>query len=143
MSVSPEKFEVAIPSDTTAAQQVQERIIGELEKRKYASRDVFGTRLALEEALTNAIRHGNGNDKSLEVLISCEITDDLLRVEVEDQGPGFKLESVPDPTADENLDLPGGRGVLLMNAYMSRVEYNEKGNRVILERARTVKTADS
>ena len=104
---APEKFEVAIPSDTTIAQEVQERIIAELEKRQYTSRDVFGVRLSLEEAITNAIRHGNGNDKSLDVLISCEITDDLLRVEVEDQGPGFKPDAVPDPTADENLDLPG------------------------------------
>lgn len=140
---APEKFEVAIPSDTTIAQEVQERIIAELEKRQYTSRDVFGVRLSLEEAITNAIRHGNGNDKSLEVFISCEITDDVMRVEVQDQGPGFKPEAVPDPTADENLDLPGGRGVLLMNAYMTRVAYNEKGNRVILEKARTVESAES
>lgn len=140
---APEKFQVAIPSDTTVAQEIQERIVSELERREYTSRDVFGVRLALEEAITNAIRHGNGNDKSLEVFISCEISDEMMHVEVEDQGPGFTPEAVPDPTAEENLDLPGGRGVLLMNAYMSKVEYNEKGNRVILEKARTVESAES
>lgn len=140
--IAPEKFEIAIPSDTTIAQDVQERIVAELEKRNYTSRDVFGVRLSLEEAITNAIRHGNGNDKSLEVVINCEITDDLLRVAIEDQGDGFVPANVPDPTEDENLELTGGRGVLLMEAYMSKVEYNAKGNRVLLEKVRTVETAD-
>lgn len=139
---APEKFEVAIPSDTTIAQEVQERIVAELEKRNYTSRDVFGTRLSLEEAITNAIRHGNGNDKSLEVFIRVEITDDLMRVEIEDQGPGFTPAEVPDPTADENLELAGGRGVLLMEAYMTKVEYNAKGNKVLLEKQRTVESAE-
>ncbi len=139
----PVKFEVSIPSDTTVAQDVQERIISELERRSYTSRDVFGVRLALEEAITNAIRHGNGNDKALKVEIVCEITDDLMHVEIQDQGPGFRPESVPDPTTDDNLDQPGGRGVLLMNAYMSLVAYNDSGNRVILEKSRTVESPES
>jgi serine/threonine-protein kinase RsbW len=138
----PEKFELAIPSNTTIAQEVQERIIAELEKRNYTSRDVFGVRLSLEEAITNAIRHGNGNDESLMVKINCEISDDLMRVVVTDQGEGFTPSDVPDPTADENLELAGGRGVLLMEAYMSKVEYNEKGNQVILEKIRTVESAE-
>ncbi|MFK7818946.1 MAG: ATP-binding protein [Planctomycetaceae bacterium] len=138
----PEKFELAIPSNTTVAQEVQERIIAELEKRDYTARDVFGVRLSLEEAITNAIRHGNGNDESLKVNIECEVSDDRLRVVVTDQGDGFTPSDVPDPTADENLELAGGRGVLLMEAYMSKVEYNEKGNQVILEKQRTVEPAE-
>ena len=139
---APRKIEVAIPSNTTIAQEIQEDICAELEKRNYTSRDVFGVRLSLEEAITNAIRHGNGNDESLKVLINCEISDELMRIEIEDQGPGFQPADVPDPTTDENLESPGGRGVLLMEAYMSKVEYNEKGNRVILERTRSAQPAD-
>lgn len=139
---TPEKFELAIPSDTTVAQEVQERIVAELEKRNYTSRDVFGVRLSLEEAITNAIRHGNGNDKSLKVKIKCEISNEMMRVEIEDEGPGFTPSDVPDPTSDENLELAGGRGVLLMEAYMTKVEYNAKGNKVLLEKARTVETAE-
>ena len=57
-----EQFEVVIPSDTEAGQAVQERIVSRLESLEYSMRDVFGVRLALEEALVNAIKHGNGLD---------------------------------------------------------------------------------
>lgn len=139
---APKKIDIAIPSNTTIAQQIQEDICSELEKRNYTTRDVFGVRLSLEEAITNAIRHGNGNDESLKVHINCEITDDRMRIEIEDQGSGFKPADVPDPTADENLNQAGGRGVLLMEAYMSKVEYNKKGNKVVLERTRSEEPAE-
>lgn len=134
---APEKFELTIPSDTTVAQEVQERIVTELESRGFTSRDVFGVRLAMEEAITNAIRHGNKNSPDLVVKIACEISDDVFTIVVEDEGPGFKPDEVPDPTEDENLDLPGGRGVLLINAYMTSVTYNDRGNRVTLVKERT------
>ena len=60
-----------------------------------------------------------------------------MRVVIEDQGPGFRLEDVPDPTEDENLEKPGGRGIMLMRAFLSLVEYNERGNRVVLEKHRS------
>jgi serine/threonine-protein kinase RsbW len=59
-----------------------------------------------------------------------------VRIEIEDEGTGFKLEEVPDPTADENLERPCGRGIMLMRSFMSLIEYNERGNRVILEKSR-------
>lgn len=139
---APDKFQVRIPSDTTIAQNVQERIIAGLQARLYGDRDVFGVRLSLEEAITNAIRHGNGNNTSLEVFIECEISDERLRVVIEDEGEGFDPSAVPDPTSEDNLEIPGGRGLLLMSAYMSKVEYNEKGNRVLLEKARTAENAE-
>jgi serine/threonine-protein kinase RsbW len=55
---------------------------------------------------------------------------------IEDEGPGFAPTDVPDPTAEENLEKPGGRGIMLMKAFMTRVEYNQKGNRVRLEKVR-------
>jgi serine/threonine-protein kinase RsbW len=57
-------------------------------------------------------------------------------VEVEDQGPGFNPSDIPDPTAIENLEKPGGRGIMLMRAFMTRVEYVGKGNQVVLEKHR-------
>ena len=101
-----EQFEVVIPSDTDAGQAVQERIVARLESLGYSMRDVFGIRLALEEALVNAIKHGNGLDPDKTVRVNCLIEDDLLRVEIEDQGPGFNMSDVPDPTAEENLERP-------------------------------------
>ena len=132
-----EQFEVFIPSDTEAGQAVQERIVSRLESLEYSMRDVFGVRLALEEALVNAIKHGNGLDPNKTVRVNCLIEDDLLRVEIEDQGPGFNMGDVPDPTAEENLDRPCGRGIMLIKSFMTSVEYNAKGNRVVLEKRRT------
>ena len=134
---SVEDFEVVIPSDTAAGQAVQERIIAKLEELRFHDRDVFGVRLALEEALVNAIKHGNRMDPYKTVRVSCRIWDDRVWVEVEDQGPGFHVEDVPDPTADENLERPCGRGIMLMKAFMTRVEYNTTGNRVVLEKHKT------
>ncbi len=131
-----EEFEVTIPSDTAAGQEVQERIIATLEGLNYPPRDVFGVRLALEEALVNAIKHGNRMDPQKTVLVGCQIGEELVRIEIEDQGAGFKLDEVPDPTDDDNLERPCGRGIMLMRNFMCRVDYNDKGNCVIMEKAR-------
>lgn len=132
-----EQFDIDIPSDTAAGQAVQERIIGKLEELRFHDRDIFGVRLALEEALVNAIKHGNRMDPQKTVRVSCRIWKQRIWVEIEDQGPGFRPEDVPDPTADENLERPCGRGIMLMRAFMTRVEYNPRGNRVELEKHRT------
>ena len=131
-----EEFQVTIPSDTLEGQAVQERIIQRLEDLEFPPRDVFGVRLALEEAIVNAIKHGNGMDPAKSVRIDCRICDEKVRIEIEDEGTGFQPEDVPDPTVTENLEKPCGRGIMLMKAFMSLIEYNEAGNRVILEKCR-------
>jgi serine/threonine-protein kinase RsbW len=133
-----EQFEVTIPSETTAGQAVQERIVARLEQLEFPARDVFGVRLSLEEALVNAIKHGNGMDPDKSVRVACRIDHDLVRIEIEDEGPGFTPEEVPDPTAEENLERPCGRGIMLMKAFLTKVEYVPPGNLVILEKQREV-----
>ncbi|MBQ16932.1 MAG: anti-sigma regulatory factor [Planctomycetaceae bacterium] len=129
-------FAISVPSDTSQARQVQDRIIELLEKREFSERDLFGVRLALEEALVNAIKHGNGMDPTKQVYVDCQFTDDRVRIVIQDEGGGFDSSTVPDPTAEENLDKPGGRGIMLMKAFMSHVEYNDVGNRLLLEKLR-------
>jgi len=129
---APSRLQLTIGSDTSRAQEVQEQIVQLLAELQYSTRDQFGVRLALEEALVNAIKHGNGMDPAKSVRIDCELTPDCVRIEIEDEGPGFQLEDVPDPTADENLERPCGRGILLMRAYMTSVTYNDRGNRVTM-----------
>jgi serine/threonine-protein kinase RsbW len=136
------EFEVVIPSDTAAGQSVQERIIRFLEELRYDERDVFGVRLAVEEALVNAIKHGNGMNPERTVRIACRICNRRVRIEIEDQGRGFRPEQVPDPTADENLERPCGRGIMLMRAFMTRIEFNDVGNLVVLEKHRSESSAD-
>jgi len=132
-----QEWEEVIPSDTAAGQSVQERIIQLLESLSYDERDVFGVRLAIEEALVNAIKHGNRMDPSKTVRITCQIAPHKIRIEIEDQGEGFLPAEVPDPTSDENLERPCGRGIMLMRAFMSSIAFNASGNCVILEKHRS------
>lgn len=133
----PVQFEFLIPSDTSRGSEVQEQILAVLEERAFPSKDLFGVKLALEEALVNAIKHGNGLDPSKSVTVRAEIDDVRVVITVEDEGPGFDPSDVPDPTEDDNLDKPSGRGLMLMRAFMTNIEYNDKGNRVVLEKHRT------
>jgi serine/threonine-protein kinase RsbW len=130
-----EQFEVNIPSTMEAGQALQERILAVIEALEaYAGHSAFGIRLALDEAIVNAIKHGNAFHPEKTVRVNCLISDELFRCEIEDQGPGFCLADVPDPTEDENLDRPCGRGIMLMRSFMSKIEYNASGNKVLLEK---------
>ncbi|HBL48226.1 MAG TPA: ATP-binding protein [Planctomycetaceae bacterium] len=135
---SDEHFEVTIPSDTSEGQAVQARIVEALEVREYPDKDVFSVRLALEEALVNAIKHGNRMSPDKSVEINCWISDERVRVEIQDEGEGFDRSHVPDPTLLENLERPCGRGIMLMGAFMNLIEYNEQGNKVVLEKIKGV-----
>ena len=100
----------------------------------YSKSARFALRLAMEEALANAFRHGHrGLPAITTVDVEYAVSDDAIRVAVQDQGPGFTPEAVPDPTLDENLETPGGRGLVLMRAYMTKIAYNDTGNRVEME----------
>jgi serine/threonine-protein kinase RsbW len=90
----------------------------------------FGIRLALEEALSNAFRHGNKDDPAKTVRLKARVDPRTVVIEVEDQGEGFDPESVPDPTEQENVEIPSGRGLTLMRAFMTRVRILPPGNRV-------------
>jgi serine/threonine-protein kinase RsbW len=112
-------------------------VIAELGQAGFCERDRFAVRLALEEAIINAIKHGNGEDPAKSVRVSYSISPGEITTEIEDQGPGFNPNGVPNPLAPENLERPGGRGVFLMRQYMTFVQYNERGNGVLLTKTRS------
>lgn len=76
----------------------------------------------------NAFRHGNRGAPGKVVQFRCDINHERAEFEVRDEGEGFDPSGVPDPTADENLEIPSGRGLMLMRAYMSEVEHVPPGN---------------
>lgn len=139
----PVKTEVTIPSDTVVGQALQEQILRQLEELQFAEHDLFGVRLALEEALVNAIKHGNRLDPTKNVRVQWIIDHERVVIEIEDEGEGFDPGDVPDPTADENLERPCGRGIHLMRAFMTSIDYHGRGNRVVLIKARTLATEES
>ncbi len=132
----PVEFEATIRSTLVEAQAIQERVVREMEQLSFSARDMFALRLAIEEALSNAIRHGNHQDDSRQVHVSCRLDDQKVRVVVTDQGDGFDPAGVPDPTEDEFIGRPNGRGISLMQTYMNICEYSDGGRRITIERDR-------
>ena len=111
-------------------------VIGAMVEVGYGARDTFAVRLALEEAATNAVKHGHGNDPRKRARISWVVSASAVRLVVEDDGAGFDPDRVPDPCLPENQERPGGRGVFHMLSYMSWVRFNDTGNRVVMCRYR-------
>jgi serine/threonine-protein kinase RsbW len=125
-----------IPSDPAESRRLQDDIERTLRSHEYGDRDIFSIKLALEEALINAIKHGNQMDRAKKVHIAYRITSDRFDVTVTDEGSGFDPAEVPDPTAVENLERPSGRGLMLMRHYMTEVRYNSLGNSVTMSKIR-------
>jgi serine/threonine-protein kinase RsbW len=129
-------IERTIPSQLADGHQVLEELLSRLGAQDWSSRDMFGIRLALEEAIVNAIKHGNRLDTSKHVHVICQSSAEKIWIKVTDQGCGFDPEAVPDCTDAEHLEVPNGRGIMLMRNYMTRVEYNLCGNVVTMEKLR-------
>lgn len=127
----------AIASETGAGRQLLETVLDQLGQHEWGEHDQFCVHLALEEALINAIRHGNRSDLSKRVFVRCKISTRKFWVEVQDEGPGFDPMDIPDPTEDENIEIPSGRGLMLMRSFMSIVQYNDVGNRVTMIKERS------
>lgn len=123
---------MVIPSDLQAARKLALELLGIVNRCGYGESCAFAIRLAMEEALYNAIRHGNRMDPAKAVEVKYDIDPQRAIITVTDQGEGFDPASVPDPTTDENLEKPSGRGIMLMRAYMDQVCFNNRGNQVRL-----------
>jgi serine/threonine-protein kinase RsbW len=125
-----------IPSDPTEARRIQEDIEAALRRQRFEEREIFSIKLALEEALVNAIKHGNQFDRSKQVHITYRVSAERFEIHITDEGPGFDPDDVPDPMAVENLERPSGRGLLLMRHYMTEVVFDPPGNRLFMCKVR-------
>lgn len=101
-----------------------------LTARGYNETSAFAVKLSLQEALANAFKHGNADNPNTTVIVDYNVASDEVTLEIQDQGEGFDPGSVPDPTADENITIPAGRGIMLMRSFMTEVEFFPPGNRV-------------
>lgn len=86
--------------------------------------------LCVSEAVQNSIWHGNKSDNSKNVIIKLDCVNKEIVVQIEDEGEGFDLNKIIDPTQEENLKKESGRGIHIIKALSDSIEYNKKGNRV-------------
>ena len=134
---SPASSVLTIPSDLVEARRVQTEIEQALHQvSAFSEREIFAIRLAVEEALVNAIKHGNQMDRAKKVRVHYRVTSGFFEVRVTDEGIGFDPDDVPDPTAVENLERPCGRGLMLMRYYMNEVSFSGSGNSVFMRKLR-------
>jgi serine/threonine-protein kinase RsbW len=92
----------------------------------------FRLRMALHEALGNAVEHGNRSDPSKQVTVTCRCRADRVVVSVDDEGDGFDPQGVPDPTTPENLLKESGRGIFLIERCADEYRFENNGRRVVI-----------
>jgi serine/threonine-protein kinase RsbW len=121
--VTGETTELTLPSriDTVAAAAAA---VADFVGRSGISDDAaFGIDMAVREAVTNAVLHGNRQDEEKVVEIILKSSPDAVEISVHDQGAGFHPEDVPDPTVEENILKASGRGIFFMRSFMDEVNW--------------------
>lgn len=127
-----------IPNKLAVGRQLLEELLARLESLRWEHRDIFCIHLAVDEALVNAMLHGNAMDETKHIRFRRQISPNKVRIEITDEGSGFDPDLLPDPTDADHLSRPCGRGVMLMRSFMSRVEFHDRGNHVVLEKDRSM-----
>ncbi len=125
-----------IPSSKDAAHEAIEHLLHAVSDAGWEGREFFHIQMAIEEALVNAVTHGNHESPDKVVEIEFKVSADAVYMRVKDQGEGFCPEKLPDPRDDEHLECTNGRGVMLIREMMSQVQYNEIGNEVTMVKRR-------
>jgi len=125
-----------IPSDLAEARRLQNEIEEALQAQQFAEKEIFAIKLALEEALVNAIKHGNQMDAAKRVRVRYEVTPDRFDISISDEGTGYNPADVPDPTDPENLERPCGRGLFMIKHYMTDVSVHGRGNEIVMHKLR-------
>lgn len=125
-------IKISIPSLIENIRIIESFIDNAREKFKLND-DIYGNiMISVTECVSNAIIHGNKKDKKKVVNIELRFLDDQVRFIVEDEGEGFDFQSLKDPTAPEQIQKLGGRGVYIMKHLSDEVQFEDEGRIVIL-----------
>lgn len=113
--------------------RIVESFIDNAKEKYHLDDDIYGNiMIAVTESVNNAIMHGNGSDKNKSVHLSLILEEKLIKFTIKDEGEGFDYQNLPDPTAPENLEKIGGRGIFLMKNLCDEVQFKENGSSIIL-----------
>jgi serine/threonine-protein kinase RsbW len=117
--------------------ELLDTVVAVLTAAGFSRDESLETRLALEEALCNALQHGNRGDPSKRAWLRYRLEGEWFLAEVEDQGEGFDPAGIRNPVAPENVGRPCGRGLLLMSHATTWLRFNARGNRVRMGKRRS------
>lgn len=120
-------LECSLPSEVSAISPFVDKLMLLLRNCSCVPEAVSDVEIALREALANAIIHGNHEDRRKHVHVTCRCEPDEVSIDVKDEGQGFEINSVPDPTAPENLGSVHGRGIHVIRALMDEVRFEQGG----------------
>jgi serine/threonine-protein kinase RsbW len=121
--VTLETTELTLPSRIEAVNEAAVVIAGILNRSGVSEEIAFAVDMAIREAVTNAVLHGNKQDQAKVVRVTATNSPDRLEISVHDEGAGFNPAAVPDPTATENILKSSGRGIFFMSNFMDDVEW--------------------
>src|SRR6516164_4765742 len=123
---APRSFELTIPSRLEEMEAVHELIAAAV--REYDLKDELAhwIELTISESMINAIQHGNKADPAKKATLKISSNGDSIEIIVEDQGSGFKMDKVADPTDKANLLKPSGRGILIIRSFMDEVDLSQR-----------------
>jgi serine/threonine-protein kinase RsbW len=117
-----------LPSDLKIIPETTPGIIKKIKSKDISDDDLFDIRLALEEALVNAIKHGNKQDPYRNVFLKVIVTSGKVTMQIKDEGKGFDYKKLASPLGSKNLKKPCGRGVFLIKELMDKVEFFDGGS---------------
>ena len=118
-----ETTELSLPSRIETVAAAAAAVADFVSKSGVSEDAAFGIDMAVREAVTNAVVHGNSQDEDKVVDIILKSSPDAVEISVHDQGPGFNPNEVPDPTVEENLLKTSGRGIFFMRSFMDEVDW--------------------
>lgn len=127
-----ELYTLQLPSQPESITRL-ELLIEELADKYQLADDTFANMMTcLNEAVINAIVHGNKLKPEKKVIVNAEVDGRRMIWTVTDEGEGFDLNYIPDPTAPENLESLSGRGVFIIKQLADQCIFNDKGNELEL-----------
>jgi serine/threonine-protein kinase RsbW len=123
---APRSFELTIPSRLEEMEAVHELIAAAVREYELTDELAHWIELTISESMINAIQHGNKADPSKQATLKISSTGDSIEIIVEDQGSGFKIDKIADPTDIANLLKPSGRGILIIRSFMDEVDLTQR-----------------
>ena len=123
---APRSFELTIPSRLDEMEAVHKLIAAAVREYELTDELAHWIELTISESMINAIQHGNKADPAKNATLKISSTGDAIEIIVEDQGTGFKLDKIADPTDIANLLKPSGRGILIIRSFMDEVDLTQR-----------------